>query len=164
MAASLAAGSLDAYFVGEPFAAKTLKSGDASRIYYVEEVWPNFICNLTVVNQKLIREEPAVVKLLVEGAARSGIWAAKNTQAAARIAGQYWNQPVELVEYALSTPPNRIRYDQFVPKDEEMQRMADLMVHFGLLTSGDITGTVEDRFAKAADLSEVTDIEHTPTG
>lgn len=159
MAASLAAGSLDAYYVGEPFAAKTLKSGDASLVHYVETVWPNFICNLTVVKQKLIQEDPAVVKLLVEGAARSGIWAAQNTPAAARIAAQYWNQPVELVEYALSTPLDRIRYDQFVPKQEEMQRIADLMVHFNLLTSNDISGLVEDRFAKAANLSEVTDIE-----
>jgi NitT/TauT family transport system substrate-binding protein len=159
MAASLAAGSLDAYFVGEPFAAKTLKSGDASRVYYVEEVWPNFICNLTVVKQKLIREEPAVVKLMVEGAARSGAWAARNPPAAAKIAAQYWNQPAELVEYALTTPQGRIRYDQFIPRQEEMQRMADLMAHFGLLSSNDITGLVEDRFAKAANLSEVTDVE-----
>ena len=136
-----------------------MKSGAASVVYYVEAVWPNFICNLTVVKQKLIQEDPAVVKLLVEGAARSGIWAAQNTPAAARIAAQYWNQPVELVEYALSTPLDRIRYDQFVPKQEEMQRIADLMVHFNLLTSNDISGLVEDRFAKAANLSEVTDIE-----
>lgn len=159
MASSLAAGALDAYFVGEPFAAKTLKSGDASRVYYVEEVWPSFICNLTVVKQRLIQEEPAVVKLLVEGAARSGVWAARNTPAVAKIASQYWNQPAELVEYALSTPRNRIRYDQFLPKQEEMQQMADLMVHFGLLTSNDITGLVEDQFAKAVDLNEVTSIE-----
>ena len=127
-------------------------------VYYVEAVWPNFICNLTLVKQKLIQEEPAVVKLLVEGAARSGVWAARNTPAAAKIAAQYWNQPPELVEYALSTPPNRIRYDQFVPRQEEMQRMADLMVHFNLLTSNDITGLVEDQFAKAANLDEVTDV------
>ena len=159
MAASLAAGSLDAYYVGEPFAAKTVKSGDASVVYYAETVWPDFICNLTVVKQKLIQKEPAVVKLLVEGAARSGVWAARNSAAAAKIAAQYWNQPPDLVEYALSTPPNRIRYDQFIPKQEEMQRMADLMVHFGLLTGNDITGLVEDRFAKVANLDRVTDVQ-----
>lgn len=159
MAASLTAGSLDAYFVGEPFAAKTLKSGDASLVYYVEAVWPNFICNLTVVKQKLIQEEPAVVEQMVEGAARSGVWAARNPQAAAKIAAQYWNQPAELVEYALSTPPNRIRYDRFIPKQEEMQQMADLMVRFHLLTGSDITGLVEDRFAKSANLDQVTDVE-----
>ncbi|NMQ20474.1 transporter substrate-binding domain-containing protein [Candidatus Competibacter phosphatis] len=159
MAASLSAGSLDAYYVGEPFAAKTLKSGDASLVYYVEAVWPNFICNLTLVKQKFIQEEPGIVKLLVEGAARSGVWAAQNTDEAARIASQYWNQSAELVQYALSTPANRIRYDQFIPRQEEMQQMADLMVHFGLLPNGDITGLVEDRFAKAANLAEVTNIE-----
>lgn len=159
MAASLAAGSLDAYFVGEPFAAKSVKGGNASVVYYVETVWPRFICNLTLVKQKLIQKEPAVVRQLVEGAARSGAWAARNPQAAAKIAAQYWNQPAELIEYALTTPQGRIRYDLFVPQAEEMQQMADLMVHFHLLTSNDITGLVEDRFAKAVNLNEVTDVE-----
>jgi len=74
-----------------------------------------------------------------------------------RIASRYWNQPVELVEYALTTPKNRIVYDRFVPKQEEMQRMADLMVRFGLIEDNDISGLIEDRFARAADLSGVTD-------
>ncbi|MFO1372372.1 MAG: ABC transporter substrate-binding protein [Candidatus Competibacteraceae bacterium] len=159
MAAALAAGSLDAYYVGEPFAAKTLKSGDATLVYHVEQIWPNFIGNLTVVKQKLILEEPALVKLLVEGAARAGIWTSQHPQEAAKIASHYWNQPIELVEYALTTPKDRIRYDQFVPKQEEMQRIVDLMVRFNLLASNDITGLVEDRFAKAANLNEVTDIK-----
>lgn len=159
MAAALAAGSLDAYYVGEPFAAKTLKSGDATRVYYVEQVWPNFICNLTVIKQKLIQEEPELVKLLVEGAARAGLWASRHPQEAAKIASHYWNQPVELVEYTLTTPKDRIRYDQFVPKQDEMQRIADLMTHFNLLANNDITGLVEDRFAKAANLNGITDIE-----
>lgn len=159
MASALVAGSLDAYYVGEPFAAKTLKSGHATPVYYVEQVWPNFFSNLTVVKQKLIQEEPALAKLLVEGAVRAGIWASRNTREAAKIASQYWGQPIELVEYALTTPKDRIRYDQFVPKQEEMQRIADLMVHFNLLAGNDITGLVEDRFAKAANLNEITGVE-----
>ena len=43
-------------------------------------------------------------------------------------------------------------------KQEELQRMADLMVKFKLIESGEITGLVEDRFAVAADLSNVLDI------
>lgn len=159
MAAALASGALDAYYVGEPFAAKTLKSGDATLVHYVEQVWPNFICNLTVVQQKLIQEDPALVKRLVEGAARAGLWASRHPHETANIASHYWNQPVELVEYALTTPKDRIRYDQFVPKQEEMQRMADLMVHFNLLANNDVTGLVEDQFAKAANLNEITDVE-----
>ena len=46
MAAALSTGSLDAYYVGEPFAAQTLKSGHAKLFSYVEDLWPKFICNL----------------------------------------------------------------------------------------------------------------------
>ncbi|MHC4455600.1 MAG: ABC transporter substrate-binding protein [Planctomycetota bacterium] len=157
MASALAAGSLDAYYVGEPFAAQTLKSGDANLVYYVEEVWKYFICNLVMVKQAFIESNPGIANMLVQGAARSGIWAENNPGEAARIASRYWNQPVELVEYALTTPKNRIVYDRFVPKQEEMQHMADLMVRFGLIEDKNISGLIEDRFARAADLSGVTD-------
>jgi len=159
MAAALAAGSLDAYYVGEPFAAKTLQSGDAQRVLYVEERWPGFICNLAVVKQRLIDQEPAVVTALVEGAVRSGLWASQHRQEAARIASQYWNQPPELIEYALNTPQNRIRYDLFTPKLDEMQAIADLMVRFKLIADNNITGLIEDRFAKTTDLDGVTDLD-----
>jgi NitT/TauT family transport system substrate-binding protein len=49
MAAALTSGALDAYFVGEPFAAQTVLSGDADVVDYVESMWPGFICNLVLV-------------------------------------------------------------------------------------------------------------------
>lgn len=159
MASAMAVGSLDAYYVGEPFAAQTVKSGDAKVLYYVEDIWKNFICNLVLVKQSFIENEPETVKLLVQGAARSGLWAKAHTQEAAKIASQYWNQPVELVEYALSTPPNRIVYDRFVPKQDELQDIADLMLKFGLIKSRDIDGLAEPRFAADADLSNITEFE-----
>ncbi|MCI5132711.1 MAG: hypothetical protein D3904_14640, partial [Candidatus Electrothrix sp. EH2] len=45
MASALTAGSLDAYYVGEPFAVQTLKNGKSDLLFNVEEVWPSFICN-----------------------------------------------------------------------------------------------------------------------
>ncbi len=159
MASALTAGSLDAYYVGEPFAAQTLKSGDAKVFRYVKDVWPNFICNLALVRSDFIKNNEKIVKMLVQSAARSGIWAKENCKEAANIASRYWNQPVELVEFALTTPENRIAYDQFVPKEEEIQHLADLMVHFNLLKSNDISGIIDDRFAKASYLDGVTDIE-----
>ena len=159
MASALAVGSLDAYYVGEPFAAQTVKSGDAKVLYYVEDVWKYFICNLMVIRQTFIENEPETVKMLVQGAARSGLWAKANTKEAAKIASKYWNQPLELVEYALSTPPNRIVYERFVPKQDELQYMADLMMKFGLVKNTDIAGLAEPRFAQNADLQNITDFE-----
>ncbi len=60
MAAALAAGSLDAYYVGEPFAAQTVKNNDAQILWYVEDVWKNFICNLVLVKRSFIESDPVV--------------------------------------------------------------------------------------------------------
>lgn len=159
MASALASGSLDAYYVGEPFAAQTLKNNEASLIHYVEDVWPGFICNLVIVRQSFIEKNSHVVQMMVQGAARSGLWAKDNIRAVSKIASQYWNQPADLVEYALTTPDNRIRFDRFVPEYSEIKQIAQLMLHFGLTRTSDIKGLVENRFAKQADLENISDIK-----
>lgn len=159
MASAITSGSLDAYYVGEPFAVQTIKSGDAEVVLYAEDVWEGFICNLMLVRQAFIENDPEIVKMMVQGAARSGFWAQKNTREAAKIASRYWNQDAALIEYALTTPENRIVYDQFTPKIKEMQYIADQMKHFKLIRHNDIEGLVDDRFAEAACVSNVTNFE-----
>ncbi len=159
MASALTTGALDAYFVGEPFAAQTLQSGDASLLLYVEDIWENFICNLVITKQSLIENDPETVKNLVHGAARSGLWAERNVEEAARIASLYWNQPVDLIKFAMTSPANRILFDNYTPIQDEMQRIADLMVKFDLAESNDISGLIDDRFASKVDISDVTDME-----
>jgi NitT/TauT family transport system substrate-binding protein len=155
MASALSAGSLDAYFVGEPFAAQTLMTGESKVLFYVEQIEPNFICNLLIVKEKLIKKEPDTVRMLVEGAARSGMWARQNRLEAAKIASQHWGQLESLVAYALNTPPDRIVFNQFVPDLMEMQVMADAMVHLGLIKSAGIDDLIDDRFARQSDLSAI---------
>ena len=150
MASALTSGALDAYFVGEPFAAQTVLSGDADVVDYVETLWPDFICNLVLVKSSWIHANPVVVRQLVETAARSGLWAGRHPDEAARIASGYWNQSVELVRHALTTPGGRVVYDRFVPHTAEIQTMADLMVRYDLIRQANITGLVDDRFALAA--------------
>ena len=161
MAAALASGSLDAYYVGEPFAAQTLMSGHSERVFYVEEVWDKFICNLAVVRNDLIQNEPKVVQNIVSAASRSGKWASKKPKEAIKIASKYWNQPVKLLEYAFGTPKNRILYNTYIPKESEMKEMAELMKKYKLLEQTNIDGLVDDRFAKTAkeDIENVTDIK-----
>lgn len=155
MPSALSVGALDAYFVGEPFAAKTIKNGDARVLHYVEEVWPGFICNLVIVNEQLIKKHPDRVKTLVQGAARAGLWAREHPKEASEIAAKYWNQPLDLVEWTLSTPPNRFVYDNFLPKEDEIKYLADQMVKFKLIEDSNISGLVDDRFAREADLKGI---------
>jgi len=158
MASALASGALDAYFVGEPFAAQTILSGDAQVVNYVEDIWPQFICNLVIVRQDLIEKRPQAVQQLVQTAMRSGIWAEEHPDEAAAIASRYWNQSADLIRYALTTPGHRIQYRHAIPQTAEIQQLADLMVRFHLIEGNDIAGLVDDRFARSADLEDVTDV------
>jgi NitT/TauT family transport system substrate-binding protein len=159
MAVALAAGALDAYFVGEPFAAQTILSGDAEVLYYVEELCPHFICNLILVKQELINSNTQAVQQLVSAAARSGLWAGNHPSEAAKIASLYWNQSPEVIYYALTTPKSRIEYDRFIPDSEEIKKLAAMMVKYELLERSDIKGLVNEHFAKSVDLKGITDLK-----
>jgi NitT/TauT family transport system substrate-binding protein len=150
MASALTSGALDAYFVGEPFAAQTVLSNDADVVTYVESEWPGFICNLVLVGSSFIETHPKAVRKLVEGGARSGLWAKRHPEEAARIASRYWNQTETLVYHALTNPEGRIVYDRFTPKTEELQFIADLMCRYGLVEQADVNGLVDDCFARNA--------------
>ncbi len=159
MAAALTAGTLDAYFVGEPFAAQTVYGGRADVIAHAESMWPNFICNLVLVKKQWLDDNPVEAKKLVESAIRAGLWASRNPDEAARIVSGYWNQTIDVVGYALRVPKGRIIYDRFVPKESGLQEIADLMVRYQLIENADITGLVDDRLALGASTDNVQGID-----
>lgn len=152
MPSALASGGIDGYFVGEPFAAKAIQAGIGRKLLYVEEIWPGFICNLTIVREELIREHPERVQGLVSASVRSCLYAQRHLKEIETIVGRYWGQAPELISFAFSTPPGRIRFDLFVPKIEEMEEIQREMCDAGLLqTPIDLRGMVEPRFALAVE-------------
>ena len=157
MAAALSTGVLDAYFVGEPFATRSLMAGESDVLYYVEQIAEHFICNLMIVRNDFIEKDPEAVRMLVSAAARSGFWAKNHTDRTVEIASKYWNQPPDLVRYALTTPKDRILFNLYQPKMSEMQAMADNMVNLGLIQNNNINGLVNDQFAKSVNLDGITD-------
>ena len=160
MAAALSSGALDAYFVGEPFAAKSLVAGESDVLFYVEQVAEHFICNLMIVRNDFIKKDPEAVKMLVEAAARSGFWAKKHPDKTIELTASYWKQSPDLVRYALSTPKDRILYDLYTPKMTEMQAITDDMLALGLIKNNNIEGLVDDKFAKAVNFDDITDDIH----
>jgi NitT/TauT family transport system substrate-binding protein len=157
MASALAAGSLDAYYVGEPFAAKSLKSGLADLVLHVEDVWPDFICNLVIVKQSTIAKDPKLVRSFVQGAARASLWAGAHQEQAAEIAAAYWSQPPDVAKFALGS--RKVIFDKFVPKQTEMQHVADLMAKHGLIVDSKIDGLVDDQFAAAVKIEDVASLD-----
>jgi NitT/TauT family transport system substrate-binding protein len=133
MPTALATKAIDAYFVGEPHAAKAEVDGTGRILYHAKDIWPRFISCVLVVHEDLIKEQPEVVRDLVRGIAESGEWAETHREEAAKLAAPYFRQKEKIVRYVLTTPPDRVSYRQLTPTDAEMDRIGDMAVKTGIL-------------------------------
>lgn len=133
MYSALATKQIDAYFVGEPFAAKAEVSGVGRVLYHAKDIWPHFISCVLVVRQELIDEHPAIVRDLVRGIAESGEWAEQHRLLAAKVAAPYFRQDQKLLEYVLTQPPDRVSYRSLTPSDADMTEIMTYALRAGIL-------------------------------
>jgi NitT/TauT family transport system substrate-binding protein len=136
MPSALAGGGIDAYFIGEPHAARAELDGTGRVLYHAKDIWPNFISCCLVVTERLIKQHPEVVRDLVRGIAESGEWAETHRLEAAKLVAPkpYFMQKEEVVRHVLTQPPDRVSYRMLTPTDEEMQRIQDMGIKLGVLT------------------------------
>lgn len=134
MPGALAAGAIDAYFIGEPFAAKAELAGTGRVLHHAKDVWPGFISCVMVVHEKLIRERPAAVAELVRGIAESGEWAETHREEAARVAAPFFRQDEALVRFVLTQPPGRVSYRMLRPAPAEIALIRDMGLEAGILS------------------------------
>jgi NitT/TauT family transport system substrate-binding protein len=147
MPAALAAGAIDAYFIGEPHAAKAEVAGTGRVLYHAKDIWPGFISCVLVVRDELIAEHPDVVRDLVRGIAESGEWAERHRLDAARLVSrtEYYNQDPKLLEFVLTQPPDRVSYRQLTPTDEDMRSIMRYAIKAGILRKEIDLGDLVDR-------------------
>jgi NitT/TauT family transport system substrate-binding protein len=134
MPTSLAAGAIDAYFVGEPFCAKAELDGTGRVLYYARDVWPNFISCALVVHEDLINSNPDVVRDLVRGIAASGEWAETHRAEAAKLVAPYYRQDEKVLNYVLTADPKRVSYVNLIPTDSDLGMIQKMGLDMGLLT------------------------------
>jgi NitT/TauT family transport system substrate-binding protein len=147
MPGALASKAIDAYFVGEPHAARAELDGSGRILHHAKDIWPHFISCVLVVREELINERPEVVRDLVRGIAESGEWAERNRLQAARVAAPYFRQDQKLLEYVLTQPPDRVSYRGLTPTDEDMQTIMHYAIKAGILDRPiDVTQLVDRRF------------------
>jgi len=163
MPGALAAKAIDAYFVGEPFAAKAELDGSGRVLYYAKDIWPHFISCVLVVHEKLIKERPAVVRDLVRGIAESGEWAETHRLDAAKVVSPYFRQDEKAVRFVLTQPPDRVSYRMLDPSDAEMEKIRDMGIQAGILTAKTPMSDLIDRSFIPADIKPA-DIDMTTAG
>lgn len=147
MPGALATGSIDAYFVGEPHAAKAEMDGTGRVLYYAKDIWPRFVSCALVVHEKLINEHPEIVRDLVRGIAQSGEWAETHRSEAAKVVAPYFRQKEKLIRYVLTKPRDRVSYRMLAPTDEDMQKIAYMALKTGVLKKPvDVSRLVDRQF------------------
>jgi len=147
MPGALAAKAIDAYFIGEPHAAKAELDGTGRVLYHAKDIWPHFISCVLVATEKLIRERPEVVRDLVRGIAESGEWAETHRLDAAKVVSPYFRQDEKVVRYVLTQPPDRVSYRMLTPTDEEMKQIHDMALKAGILEKPiDMKELIDRRF------------------
>jgi len=157
MPTALATHAIDAYFVGEPHAAKAEMNGTGRVLYYAKDIWPKFISCALVVHEDLIKEHPEQVRDLVRGIAQSGEWAETHRVQAAKLVAPYYRQKEKLLEFVLTKPADRVSYRMLTPTDADLQAIDDAAVKFGIMKKGvEIKDLVDRQFIpkdiKAADI------------
>jgi NitT/TauT family transport system substrate-binding protein len=145
MPAALATGEIEAYFIGEPHAARAELDGTGRVLYHVKDIWPRFISCCLVVTERLMDERPEVVRDLVRGIAESGEWAETHRLEAAKVAAPFFRQDEKVVRYVLTQPPDRVSYRMLTPTDEDLQRIQDMGLKTGILTKRVPMSQVVDR-------------------
>ena len=133
MPGALAARAIDAYFVGEPYAAKAELDGSGRVLYLAKDIWPHFISCVLVATEELILRHPEVVKDLVRSIAQSGEWAENHRLGAAKVAAPYFRQDEKVVRYVLTQPPDRVSYRMLTPTDEDLGKVAEMALRAGIL-------------------------------
>lgn len=154
---ALRSGSIDAYIVGEPFAAQSEMDGYGRVLHLTKDIWPDFISCVLVVHEDLIHEDRALVQEMVDGIAKSGKWldegedgGLRHRMDAAEVAAEhYYGQNPDLLKYVLSKPMDRVKYTHLAPLKDDFDEIMELAVEIEIL-DGPIAfeDYVDDSFVK----------------
>jgi NitT/TauT family transport system substrate-binding protein len=128
---------VDAVSSGEPFMAETEMDGYGRVLWLTKDVWPNFISCVLAVNEEMIKDHRETVQELVTGIARSGKWLDQTMdhrmEAAQFVSVNYYNQNPRLLSFALSKPPDRVKYTNLTLLKKDFQEIEALGLESGIL-------------------------------
>lgn len=164
VASALEARAIDGFVMGEPFPSQAEMAGFGRVLFHAGEYWPDYMSCVLVVRQDVIDRRPKAVQVLVDGIARSGLWLDESTphrrEAAEFVGRYYYNQPPALLRWALTNPPERVRYSPLSPRKKDFDLVRDLMWQAKLLDRRiEFEEYVDTRFAERADIQTSWDYE-----
>ena len=131
MIQALKTGQVDASSNTEPFMTDVERQGWGKILFYYTAFWPDHPCCVVFARQDLIARRPEVVRKVLRAHVRAVEYANAHRRETAEIIVEYLGAfDPELVEASLALDKMRIDYE-ITP--QEVERMASLMHHYGLI-------------------------------
>ncbi|NTU58767.1 MAG: ABC transporter substrate-binding protein [Chlorobiaceae bacterium] len=149
MVIALASGRINGYIVAEPFGAQAEAQHVGKVLMLSKDIWPNHICCVLNLRENVIRSYPEAVQELVGGLSRTASFIEANPVQAATESQRLLGQKPQIVETVLTSPKDRLTFNNLAPDLADFSATRNLMVKFGLPGSkADLGGYIDDSFAK----------------
>ena len=133
MPSALAAGSIAAYIVGEPYAARSELAGTGKVLHHMKDAWPGFISSVLVVRDEVMRQRREEVSELLNTFCREAVWIEGHREEAAVLGARMYGLSASLLRYVLTSLPDRVSYAHILPNPEEFDRIGQAMLRAGLV-------------------------------
>lgn len=137
--------------VAEPFGAQAEAQKVGKILKLSKDIWPDHICCVLNLQERLIAAQPEAVQDLVSGLTRTAAFIKENPAEAAKGSVKFLGQSPRIIETVLTTPKGRITFDNLVPAADDFAATQDLMIEFGLAKAKvDLTSYLDSSFALRA--------------
>ncbi len=133
MPSALGSGGIDAYIVGEPYAAQAELAGTGVVLAQMKDVAPGFISSVVIVHEDIMKWHGKRVRALIREFEKSAAWIEEHRLEAADIGAKAYGLPKKLIEYVLTSPADRVSYRNIIPDSKEIDGICKSMVQFRLL-------------------------------
>ena len=135
MPGALAAKAIDAYFIGEPHAARAELDGSGRVLYYAKDIWPQFISCVLVAHESSCSASRSCSRPGARHRRKRGVGGTQSFRRRQSCRSVISGRMRTCFVSCLTKPPDRVSYRMLNPSDEEMQRIADMAVRAGLLAA-----------------------------
>ncbi len=133
MPSALASRSIDAYIVGEPYAAQAEIAGAGRIMHRIQELWPNFISSVLIVRDGALEKHGKELNRMIRTLYSQAQWIEDHRRQAAEIGAAFFGLPDELLVKVLTASPVRVSYRNLLPRDSELEKIGELMARHHLL-------------------------------
>ena len=149
MVNALATGRIHGYIVAEPFGAQAEAQKVGKILMLSKDIWHDHICCVLNIRENVNSQHPEAVQELVSGFLRTASFIEAKPALAAKGSTKILGQKPEIIEKVLTSPRDRLSFNNLIPSRADFAATQDYMIKFGIAKEkADLVGYLDDRFAK----------------